>query len=121
MDTTFNYAIRYRHEEIHGTWIGATEKSSAKLIYNPDGTWEDYLIDLSVEPSYRGTFTIIDKWNDSEGDILYKVIFKIGHVVEYKLTKISSNGSIMETVLFGIDYPTEIDPNHSRYYIHHRQ
>ena len=69
MDTTFNYAIRYRYEECYGTWIGAAEKNPAKMILNPDGTDEKYLLESSVEPGRTVTFTIIDKLNGFDGNI----------------------------------------------------
>jgi len=59
-------------EEIHGTWVN-TEYNNlhqwAKVIFNPDGTWELYAHESYVEPGRTGMFTIVDKWSDSEGFI----------------------------------------------------
>ena len=83
------------------------------MILYPDGTDEAYFID-SVEPGRTATFTIMDKWIDAEGNIWYTQKVQIEtNIIGYRLSKISSDGSLMEIVYsFLGDCPTEIDPNH---------
>jgi hypothetical protein len=114
--------VATENEKLYGTWIGATKDDRAKLILNPDGTDEAYFTD-SVEPGRNATFIIIDKWTDSDGNLWYKQKVQIEKsIIGYRLSKISSDGSMMEIVYsFLGDCPTEINPNHYNYESYYRQ
>ena len=91
-----------------------------KKINNPDGTCYWYTSKEATEPISKrdtGTFTIKDKWTDTEGNIWYKVIiYRGGQDIEiYELNKISNFGNTLETMMSTNEWPTEIDPNHPLY------
>ena len=78
-----------KKEELHGTWINEEYKGSTppfgKLVHNPDGTWEQFRKEEAPwEPDVEklesewisadyATYTIEDKWTDSDGNVWYKV------------------------------------------------
>ena len=111
-------------EEYYGAWVAKEEipriRTYLKIINNPDGTC-DYLHEIErTEPISKrdtGTFTIKDKWTDTEGNIWYKVIiYRGGSDIEiYELNKISNFGNTLEIMTTTNEWPTEIDPNHPLY------
>jgi hypothetical protein len=52
----------------HYYWIWISREFDDKLIYNSDGTFEHYF-GKSDRPRWYGTYTITDRWTDSEGRI----------------------------------------------------
>lgn len=116
-----------KKEEYYGTWVNTdydrTTFRLGKLIHNRDGTKIKYVSASDTEPYLTATFTIEDKWTDSEGNIWYKILFtRTEQIISYfELTKISDNGTTLELVFSIIDYPTEIDPNYEGYRIYYRQ
>jgi hypothetical protein len=126
-------------EELYGTWINEEYKGSTppfgKDVYNPDGTFEWYRTEPSpwetdveileggwIRGTY-GTYTIEDKWTDSDGNVWYKV--EVVEVITsfYMLMKISDSNRVLEYMVGRVDYLTEIDPNdvQYRYRIYYRQ
>ena len=124
--------IPIANEELFGTWINTTYRSimegkkgyfPQKVKYNPDGSFEAYgtagdLVHLT------GNYTIVAKWIDSEGNIMYKIIKKLGDETSgyerrtlYELQKISNSGQTLEYMSSLNDYATEIDPDHPEYHI----
>ena len=118
-----------RSEELLGAWVNEDYESravpAATLVYQPDGTFEQYTDVLRTLIEVDGIFTIEEKWTDSEKNIFYKVkrIFKLGiqENIEFTLIKISDSGNIYEDVFDTRTYPTEIDPINGTYRIRYRQ
>jgi hypothetical protein len=117
-----------KKEEYYGTWVNTDYDRStlairAKTIHNHDGTMIKYVSTSDTEPYETATFTIEDKWTDSEGNIWYKILYTETEQIlsNFELTKISDNGTTLELVISVIDYPTEIDPNNDMYRIYYRQ
>ena len=112
-------------EEYYGAWVNPEYKGksssgfSVKLVNNSNGTWETYSFEYMTTPTFRGSYTIIDKWTDSEGSVWYKVAWKSrGGGYEGKdLVKISNSGNTCESAM-SYDYPAEIDPTHPNYRIY---
>ncbi len=117
-----------KKEEYYGTWVNTDYDRStlairAKTIHNHDGTIIKYVSTSDTEPYEIGTFTIEDKWTDSEGNIWYKILYtETGQIIsKFELSKISDNGTTLELVYSVIDYPTEIVPNDGINFIYYRQ
>jgi hypothetical protein len=96
-----------------------------KIITKPDCTYELYGSVTDMVNQFTFQYTITDKWTDSDGNILYKIItkYKTEYVEQtrYGLDKISNSGRTWEYVGSADDYPTQIDPNHPEYRIYYRQ
>jgi len=114
-------------EELYGTWVNEDYSGglsgSQKRSINPDGTCEIFMkvTDTTLE-SWKGRFTIIDKWTDSQGSIWYKIHYEItSGPTDYSLARISSSGSVYEEVNSKADYPTEMDTGHYTYRIYYRK
>ncbi len=115
-----------KKEEYYGTWVNTdynTTYHNAKVIHNHDGTLIKYMSTSDTEPYKTATFTIEDKWTDSEGNIWYKILYTETEQIisNFELAKISDNGTTLELDFYIIDYPTEIDPNDGEYRIYYRQ
>ena len=121
-------------EEIFGIGINTSYRAGMgvsywgwypqKIIYNPDGTVESYGAAGDIA-HLTGKYTIIEKWTDSEGNILCKIITKwgdkaYGETTLYELHKISNSGLTWEYITSLDDYATEIDSNHPEYHIYYR-
>ena len=127
-------------EEIFGAWINTSYSYSMsrdkgysyrmaihaqKIITKPDGTYEIYgsVNDMAHQLVFQ--YTITDRWEDSDGNIWYKIItkYKTEYVdqTRYGLDKISNSGRTWEFVGSPDDYPTEMDTNHPEYRIYYRQ
>jgi len=117
-------------DELVGTWANTNYGTCKipfpqKVINNPDGTLELYagMADIAHR---KGKYNIIDKWTDSEGNVLYKIRRAwgdgtYGEKPDYELHKISNSGLTWEFVFSMDEYPTEINPNHPFYMIYYRQ
>ena len=111
-------------EEIYGTWVNTDYSLGRmqKMIVKPSEIIRFSSATDESSYQYMLTFTIIDKWTDSEGNIWYRTENKDTLGIVYSvLDKISSSGSILEYVWSHYEYPTEIDPNHVEYRIYHRK
>jgi len=115
-------------EEINGIWINEeynrTEYKGKIRLYHW-GYFEEYSLPDSEVVQYKGTFVIVDKWTDSEGNIWYKTyVRRSGRTTIYhELDKISNNGNTWEYVSHTVDFPTESDmhPDYQLYHIYYRQ
>ncbi len=115
--------------EFYGTWVNPdytyADKSSSRIIINPNGKMEWYYIVAETTAVYSGEFVITNKWTDSKGNIWYSIIWKSddSKYWTYALGKISNSGKTLEYVKSPNDYPKEIDPNDPRAYyrIYYRQ
>jgi hypothetical protein len=124
------------NEEIYGTWVntGYTQGMGAsywasywqKIVHSSGGTIKSY---MSAEDMahFTGAYTIVAKWTDSHGNILYKLMTKWGdktyggETTLYELHRVSNSGLTLEYITSLDDYATEIDPNHREYHIYYRQ
>ena len=114
-------------EEIYGTWInpeyGEMESyRPQKLIMNPDGTWKRFRSRHDLSTPYIGTFTLTDKWTDSDGNIWYKQIWKYKTIETiYEIVRISNSGKTLEHIWSKYDFPKGITADHPNYRIFFRQ
>ena len=123
------------NEGIYGIWVntsytqgmGASYWASywQKIVQNPDGTIEGYMSAVDMT-HFTGAYTIVAKWTDSQGNILYKLMTKwgdktYGRTTLYELHKVSNLGLTLEYITSLDDYATQIDPNHREYHIYYRQ
>jgi hypothetical protein len=64
------------YEELYGYWVNLEynedDSFAAIMIYNPDGTWVNYLNESSRTPDWRGRYIITDKRFDDDGNIWYE-------------------------------------------------
>jgi hypothetical protein len=119
----------FSNEEITGTWVNPEytgfEYNQQKYVLTHWGYYEAYTKIVSSSPKYKGTYQIIDKWTDSEGNTLYKSIVRYegGLQYSYELGKISKDRSTWEYAFSYINYPTEFDlnPDNAHYRIYYRQ
>ena len=116
-------------EELYGTWINEEYKGSTppfgKNVYNPDGTMEFFRTEAApwetdIEVSEGGwiggdsyTYTIEDKWTDSDGNVWYKVkAVEGGHEhgqTFHLLMKISDSNRVLEYMVGRVGYHEDID------------
>ena len=118
-------------EEICATWInteyfkGNQYEKYQKRIYSPDQTFWSYRYESLPSPDCEGTYTIAEKWTDSEKNTWYK-IKKDGkchgeQFVNYYLIRISDSGKTLEHVRHPVDYHKELDPKHPSFRIYYRK
>jgi hypothetical protein len=108
--------VAKENEALYGTWVNDEYNSSPRSaihIYKADGTWIFYRKTSDETPYEEGTYTITDKWAESNGDICYKIRWETDYLARsgYELTCISYLGSTKESANSQSDYPTQIDPS----------
>ena len=92
----------------------------------PDGTWDGYQRTSGSALAGKGSYVLVEKWTDSEGNIWYKMhvwygpIFE-GHPGSYELDKFSESGKVWESLSFKDAFPSEIDKSIYKYNILYRQ
>jgi ABC-type antimicrobial peptide transport system permease subunit len=62
-------------EELYGTWVNPDYDEvwiMAKWVLKPDGTFDAYSKSNSDRVFEMGTFSIVAKWSDSNGNIYYR-------------------------------------------------
>jgi len=111
--------------EIYGTWVNPNAKpviQFGKMVFNIDGVSESYNT-IESTTSMNKKFVITNKWVESKGVIIYTLIFDMGTEIEliYGLAKISDSGKTLELSISKSDYPKEIDPKYTEYFIGYRQ
>jgi hypothetical protein len=114
-------------EEISVTWINTDYNQFAfqKRVFNPDGTFRFYRYESSPSPELEGTYSIGEKWTDSQKIIWYKVkateIKKSKSTEDYYyLSKISDSGKKLEFVFHASDYLKVINPDKPTYRVYFR-
>jgi len=114
-------------EEISATWINTDYNhfTFQKRVFNPDGTFRFYRYESSPTPELKGTYSINEKWTDSEKIIWYKLKateIKRGKSTEdyYYLSKISDSGKKLEFVFHASDYLKVINPDRKTYRVYFR-
>lgn len=120
-------------EDIWGTWVNTEQPKgryhhvSEKRVFSPEGMFKFYYYESSQSPEFEGTYTITERWTDSEGNICYKIkatgkSIKYRDKVEwYLLSRISDSGKTLEYVYHPLDYHKKLDPNHPSYRILYRK
>ena len=116
------------NEELYGTWVNTTRPGSneykQKIVMNYWGDWETYK-EATDEFFDNGTFIIVDRWTDSEGNIWYKEYIREQNYLYpiFELDKISKSGTVWE-YLFGYDGSPTADNMNSKnpyYRIYYRE
>ena len=106
------------NEELYGEWVNTNYGSRPlqKWVYNPDGTaWGSTRADQDVAV-YRMRYLITGKWEDSNGNIMYKTHWVGSWGAEaFQLSRISNSGKKLEYVFHHEEYPKEIDPKNVYY------
>ena len=120
-------------EDICGTWVNTEQPKGRyypveeKRVFSLDGMFKFYRYESSQSPEFEGTYTITEKWTDSQGNIWYKMkamgkSLKYRDNVEwYLLSRISDSGKTLEYVYHPLDYHKKLDPNHPSYRILYRK
>jgi hypothetical protein len=122
-------------EDIWGTWVTTEQPKggsgslhlSQKRVFSPDGMVKFYFYESSQSPEFEGTYTITEKWTDSEANIWYKMkatgkSTRYGDKAGwYLLARISDSGKTLEYVYHPLDYHKKLDPNHPSYRILYRK
>ena len=114
-------------EPLYGTWVNPdynkVPEFPAKITLRPDGSFTKYG-NTDITEGMEGTFTIIDSWMDSDGNKYYKVEWLggfIGKTEYHHLWRLNETDTVWESNWSTAEYPTEIDPEQSRYRVHYRQ
>lgn len=120
-------------EDIWGTWVNTEQPKGKyhhveeKRVFSPDGMFKFYYYESSQSPEFEGTYTITERWTDSEGNIWYKMKAE-GKSIKYRdkvqwylLSRISDSGKTLEYVYHPLDYHKKLDPNHPSYRILYRK
>ena len=133
-----------KKEEFHDTWINEEYKGHTPpfeiMVFDPDGTLTFYkteaaVFETGIEVLEGGwircdfySYTIEDKWTDSDVNVWYKVeAAEGGHEEGQKfhlLIKISDSNRVLEYMVNRLgDYHEEIDPTNVpyTYHIYYRQ
>jgi hypothetical protein len=118
------FYIPKSNEEIYGTWINEDMKYQ-KFIYYYWGYAEKYKEVSNKTPTYKITFTIVEKWTDSEGNVWYKTFNRHNAAMTtvFWITKISNNGTVCESVSNYGEFPSkdELNVDNFDYHIYYRQ
>ena len=105
--------------EIYGAWVNPDYNKTgvqAKVVIWPNGKMDWYNRETDTLVVLPTVFAITNKWIDSEENIWYTLICKIGaEDWDYRLVKISDSGKTLECAYSPDDYPKVIDIQDSRY------
>jgi hypothetical protein len=123
------YYVPEPKEEIYGTWInseyaGDRAGRCQKIVLYDWGYGEKWLKIEDEKPPWRWTYSVTEKWTDSDGNVWYRGYDQFpGWPLEYWLTKISNNDTTMECVFDRTKFPSESDlnPYHITYGTYHRK
>ena len=119
-----NFYIPKSNEEIYGTWINE-DMTSQQLIYYYWGYAEEYREVSHETPAYKFTFTIVEKWSDSKGNVWYKTFNRHNASIlnVFWITKIINNGTVYESVYNEGEFLSkdELNVDHFNYLIYYRQ
>jgi hypothetical protein len=112
------------NEEVYGNWI-STASPPERMIMRQTGLAEGYLFASDEKPFWIFEYKIVSKEKDSEGNIKYRMNYKMTHPSDAKkmeIGKISNNGTIWEFVNIDVadfrtdQYPKQIDPKNTSYH-----
>ena len=112
-------------EVFSGTWVNTDYSGmlywQQKVVFYPDGRWEEYNFITDDQPDHYGKYTMDDMWVDSNGDIWFKARWEFLVQIYFLLGKISNSVTVLEIVYQESRYPTEISPIEGMYNIRYRQ
>ena len=118
--------IATKNEELYGTWVNTDyegTRHNQKWTFYKWGYIEGFYMIADQRPGAWGTFFIVDKWTDPEGNIWYKdhERYRNSMSVRFYLIKINNNKGVMEAVWSYNDFPSQLDPKNVNYVIYYRQ
>ncbi len=98
------------NEVLYGTWINTTYTGMSiaqKFVLHDWGYWQEYAKETD-EFYVEGTYLLVDRWTDSEGNILYKGFSRMrnGLYPIFELDKINPAGTVWELIFAYDDFPT---------------
>ena len=119
-------------KKLNGTWVNEDYDALAvssgwwesKRVVRLDGTYDWFANSSDIDRTGYGEYkTIVETWTDIEGNFFYKATVEEHFTTSeiYEIGKIDRSGTVWERVWSGVDFPPEIDPNHSNYHIFYRQ
>ena len=111
--------------DIYGTWGNPDAKpviQYGKMEFQINGELDSYNTVTSTTPMTK-EYVVTNKWVDSGGNVFYTIIIDMGVEIGliYGLAKISNSGNTLELSISNSDYPKEIDPEYTEYFIGYRQ
>jgi hypothetical protein len=119
-----------QNEEIYGTWTNPNY-AQQKLVMSADGTWKSFSYPNDTAPYSSGTFKLVKKWKDGDGNTWYNEDFRLlkGGVYTFngqQLDKIDKSGKVLEAIFVEVgqfdpkNYPKELDPKSESYGVFNR-
>ena len=122
--STNKMAYISKEYEIYGTWGNPDAKlviQFGKMVFRINGVVDSYNTITSTTPMSK-KFVITNKWIDATGNVMYTIIIDMGTEIEllYGLVKISDSGKTLELSISKSDYPKEMDPDYTEYFIGYR-
>ena len=117
------------NEEIYGTWTNPNYPQQ-KAVRSPDGTWQNFSYPTDTVPFASGTFQLVKKWKDADGNTWYHENFRVLKGVytfnAQQLDKIEKSGKVWEAMYIEVprfdseNYPKQLDPKSESYSIFYR-
>jgi hypothetical protein len=127
-DTVYQFRLPKYNEPIYGTWINEEYEvkvyEDQKLVYYNWGYAEEYHRVSDKNTSNKFTYTLVEKWEDADGNVWYKELDQTqGGKLWYLIDRISKDGTTLESAMGYSDFPKESDlnPSTAGYRIYHRQ
>jgi hypothetical protein len=125
----YTFVLPDKNEPIYGIWTnkdysGNVPDYAQKWVYYNWGYFETYNKATDANPSARSTFILVEKWNDTLGNALYKEYDQSPDGPSFTLVRISKDGTLLEAVMSGRAFPkeSEFNPkNYDTYRVYHRQ
>jgi beta-lactamase regulating signal transducer with metallopeptidase domain len=124
-----NFYVPGPREELYGTWLnqdysGIVGGNCQKVVFDDWGYAYDYRSVADPDSLNRWTSTIVDKWEDSAGDVWYREFEQCpGFYSLLQLVRISGGGKTLEWVFDYHDFPEQTDMNslNITYRVYHRE
>ncbi len=116
--------------DLYGEWFSVdyneeAPSKPARVFCSIDGVITEYQSLFSSGPSNRATFSVVDSWVDSQGNLYLKVHCNYSEPGSehstFDLWKIDSSGSVWEFNRKFTDFPDEIDSHDPSYMIFNRK
>ena len=116
-------------EELYGTWTNPNY-AQQKLVISADGTWKSFNYPSDTVAVISGTFQLVKKWKDAEGNTWYDEDFRVLKGVytfnAQQLDKIDKSGKALEAIFVEVgqfdpkSYPKQLDPKSESYSVFNR-
>jgi hypothetical protein len=117
------------NEEVYGTWTNP-KSAQQKWVYLPDGTWKAFTYPGDAVPVNSGTYQLVKKWKDAEGNIWYhenmKVLVGVYKFNAQVLARVDKAGKRLESIFQEVgqfdstSYPAQLDSKSESYSISYR-